>query len=129
MHKSIEELIRYQTKQIDSCNLTGFSPINHYFLSTTLEQLYSKLTRDQRTAIKALIALIDELNSLLPVTLNNPQSVDIHTWNYLVETSANVYFLSQQLYEKKDRFKYEDESNEERTNKALQALHISIERT
>ena len=126
INSGMNEIKKYRANLINTCNISGLGPINQYFITESLSNAYGALSKDQRTALKAMLLLIKEINNSCDTIQKNPDSCDMHVYEYCIECSAALYYITNQLLELRERFVYTDQSQEYLTKLSLDALGIKL---
>ncbi|WP_279502181.1 hypothetical protein [Aeromonas veronii] len=106
--------------------LNSRNTIDVYFLNDVLKTAYSRLSFDERKAIKALISLIKEFNEINNQLVNLISSENKNSLNFKrsIKYAASIYWICNKL-NNTSTFKYsEDHNNQVELNKALEALNI-----
>ncbi|WP_156852723.1 MULTISPECIES: hypothetical protein [Aeromonas] len=119
-------LEKYKSGESNYAMFYGLNTIEVYFLNDVLKTAYSRLSFDERKAIKALISLIKEFNEINNQLVNlisskNKSSLD---FKRSIKYTASIYWICNKL-NNTSTFKYsEGHNNQVELNKALEALNI-----
>ena len=126
INSGMKEIKAYNSGIVHNCIISGLGPLTQYFISEALNKAYGSLSKDQRTALKATLLLIKEINNTTELIQKNPQGCDIHIFEYCIECSAALYYIANQFSVLKERFIYTDQSQEYLTKLSLDALGIKL---
>lgn len=127
--KKIESGIITKNEEFFPINLTP--KIEFLTIDNVIEKSFMQLTSDQRKAIKALVLLSKAINDRTENLSKGRNISDFKDkkskfWS-AARMSASFYYVVSRFHHEKERFKYQDESNDERCQKALDALNLSFE--
>jgi hypothetical protein len=120
-----------QIKDEDLFPLNLAPKIEFLSISNLIEKAFLQLTPDQRRAVKALISLSRAINERTD-DLSKGRDISYFRDNKsklwsAAKMSASFYYVISRLHHEKERFVFNDESNDERCKKALDALRLSAE--
>jgi hypothetical protein len=125
LHQSYLDFEKYKHGELKYVMFHGLTKIETYFIEDTLKKAYSKLSHDERKALKALKFMINEFNTInaniVAQILDHSQEIN---FKKPLSYAVDIYWICNKI-NTTSVFKYApDHSNEIEHEKALAALHI-----
>jgi hypothetical protein len=131
LNSSYQKIKSYEQGQAAPSELILAPKVEFLTINNLIEKSFFQLTHDQRKAVKAILSLSQAINKKLSSLTNVVKMSDYFNkkqdFHTVIEMTASLYFVINELYHKKERFIYLDESNEARCQKALEALKVSLD--
>ncbi|WP_321406920.1 hypothetical protein [Tolumonas auensis] len=125
LHQAYLDLEKYNNGELTSVMFHGLTKIETYFIEDTLKKAYSKISHDERKALKALKFMINEFNTInaniVAQILTHSQEIN---FKKPMSYAVDIYWICNRI-NSTTVFKYApNHSNEIEHQKALAALHI-----